>query len=93
MTQEKNISANNGYLMLFTSLFLLFGGIYLLFSYENAWFTILIFTAIFIFPGFILVNPNGSRVLLLFGKYVGTIKQNGFLGKPFLYKEKNFTSS
>ena len=88
MTQEKNISANNGYLMLFT-LFLLFGGIYLLFSYENAWFTILIFTAIFIFPGFILVNPNGSRVLLLFGKYVGTIKQNGFFWvNPFYTKKK-----
>ena len=89
MTQEKNISANNGYLMLFTSLFLLFGGIYLLFSYETAWFTILIFTAIFIFPGFILVNPNGSRVLLLFGKYVGTIKQNGFFWvNPFYTKKK-----
>jgi regulator of protease activity HflC (stomatin/prohibitin superfamily) len=29
-------------------------------------------------PGFFYVNPNGSRVLVLFGDYKGTVKQNGF---------------
>lgn len=34
--------------------------------------------SVFILPGFIVVNPNESRVLLLFGKYKGTVKQDGF---------------
>lgn len=37
--------------------------------------------------GFIIVNPNDSKVLNLFGKYVGTIKQDGFFwANPFFYK-------
>jgi regulator of protease activity HflC (stomatin/prohibitin superfamily) len=28
--------------------------------------------------GFIVVEPNGSKVLLLFGSYVGTVKRSGF---------------
>ena len=36
-----------------------------------------------------MVNPNGSRVLLLFGKYIGTIKHNGlFWVNPFYSKKK-----
>ena len=39
--------------------------------------------------GFILVNPNTSKVVLLFGKYVGTIKQNGlYWANPFYTKKK-----
>jgi regulator of protease activity HflC (stomatin/prohibitin superfamily) len=39
--------------------------------------------------GFIMVQPNGSRVLLLFGEYVGTIKKNGFYWvNPFYTKKK-----
>lgn len=37
--------------------------------------------------GFIVINPNSSRVMTLFGKYVGTIKQDGFFwANPFYYK-------
>jgi regulator of protease activity HflC (stomatin/prohibitin superfamily) len=36
-----------------------------------------------------MVQPNGSRVLLLFGKYVGTVKKNGFYWvNPFYTKKK-----
>ncbi|RYZ98634.1 MAG: SPFH domain-containing protein [Sphingobacteriaceae bacterium] len=43
----------------------------------------------FIFPGFIVVNPNESRVLTLFGKYVGSIKQDGFFWvNPLTTKRK-----
>jgi regulator of protease activity HflC (stomatin/prohibitin superfamily) len=39
--------------------------------------------------GFLMVQPNNSRVLLLFGKYVGTIKKNGFYWvNPFYTKTK-----
>ena len=31
-----------------------------------------------IFPGFLIINPNQSMVLTLFGKYIGTVKADGF---------------
>jgi regulator of protease activity HflC (stomatin/prohibitin superfamily) len=38
--------------------------------------------------GFTIVGPNESKVLTLFGKYVGTIKQNGFFWvNPFYYRK------
>lgn len=37
--------------------------------------------------GFIVINPNSSRVLTLFGKYVGTIREDGFFwANPFFIK-------
>lgn len=40
-------------------------------------------------PGFFFVNPNGSRVLTLFGEYKGTVKDNGFYWvNPFYTKKK-----
>lgn len=39
--------------------------------------------------GFIAVEPNSSRVLNLFGKYVGSVKTNGFFWvNPFFTKKK-----
>lgn len=36
-----------------------------------------------------MVQPNGSRVLLLFGKYVGSVKQNGFFWvNPFYTRQR-----
>lgn len=44
---------------------------------------------VFITPGFIIVNPNEARVLTLFGKYIGSIKQDGFFWvNPFTIKKK-----
>lgn len=39
-------------------------------------------------PGFFLVNPNGSKVLVLFGKYIGTVKSNGFFWSNPFYTKK-----
>ena len=36
------------------------------------------FTAIFVAKGFIVIYPNQSKVMTFFGKYVGTLKENGF---------------
>lgn len=45
---------------------------------------ILFIVFIVVVKGLIIVNPNHSRVLNLFGKYVGTIKANGlFFINPF----------
>lgn len=39
--------------------------------------------------GFMVVEPNEARVMVFFGKYKGTITDNGFLWvNPFYYKKK-----
>lgn len=89
MKEERIIIPANGYLMLFLVLILLFGGIAAFAMTKNALFTILIIAALFIAPGLLMVQPNNSRVLLLFGKYVGTVKKNGFYWtNPFYTKTK-----
>ncbi|MEZ4797451.1 MAG: SPFH domain-containing protein [Flavobacteriaceae bacterium] len=89
MKEEKIIVPANGYLMLFVFLVLFIGGIVSIITLQNPWFGFAILTAIAIAPGFIMVQPNGSRVLLLFGKYVGTVKRNGFYWvNPFYTKKK-----
>jgi len=41
-----------------------------------------------ILPGFFLVNPNMSRVLVLFGRYRGTVRRDGFhWTNPFTVKK------
>lgn len=88
MKEEKNHNATNGYIMLFVVLALLVAGIVLLRIYVGAF---MIFVALVMFAGFVLVNPNSSRVLLLFGKYVGTIKENGLFWVNPLYTKKRIS--
>ncbi len=88
MTNEKNSVPINGYTMLFIFLFLFLGGGFLLIRIPLIG-ALLLIIAFIILPGFVLVNPNSSRVLLLFGKYMGTIKKNGlFWVNPFYSKRK-----
>ena len=62
----------------------------------TAWILLPILTGVFLFfiyildlVGFMIVQPNESRVLTFFGKYSGTVKQNGFFWiNPFYSKEK-----
>jgi len=45
--------------------------------------------AILVLPGFFIINPNMSRVLVLFGKYRGTVRTQGFFWtNPFTFKHK-----
>ncbi|WP_047244728.1 SPFH domain-containing protein [Maribacter thermophilus] len=86
MSSEKQYSPVNGYIMLFVLFILLAAGVALLKIYVGI---LLIVIAMCCVPGFVLVNPNSSRVLLLFGKYVGTIKANGlFWVNPLFSKKK-----
>lgn len=46
--------------------------------------TVVVTLAIFLSPGFFTLQPNESRVLILFGSYVGTVRKDGFWwGNPF----------
>lgn len=89
MKQEKIIVPANGYLMLFVFLMLFFGSLGIAIALKNPVFILGLPLSLFIAPGFIMVQPNASRVLLLFGKYIGTVKQNGFYWvNPFYTKKK-----
>jgi len=89
MKEEKTIVPANGYTMLFTFLILFIGSIASIILFRSPIFGLGILVGIFLIPGFIMVQPNNSRVLLLFGKYVGTVKKNGFYWvNPFYTKKK-----
>lgn len=89
MEQEKIRSASSGYvmlLMLFVFIaMIVFGAIQ-----QNPFIIIPGIFAFFItISGFFIVAPNTSKVLLLFGKYKGTVKENGFFWvNPFYRKRK-----
>ncbi|MCF6213806.1 MAG: SPFH domain-containing protein [Flavobacteriaceae bacterium] len=87
MKKEKIIRPSSGYAMLFVNILALVLGIFGLVRMGNAWFVVLLLVFIFTLPGFFLVNPNTSKVLLLFGKYIGSVKDNGFYwANPFYTK-------
>ncbi|WP_417860707.1 SPFH domain-containing protein [Winogradskyella sediminis] len=89
MKEEKIIVPANGYVMLFLFTLLFFGSITAIIITHLAWPVFGIIIALILAFGFLMVQPNGSTVLLLFGKYVGTVKKNGFYWvNPFFTKKK-----
>jgi len=78
MKQEFIVKPNSGYLAVLMSI-LFIGGAIAGFAYEIIWLGV-IFMLLFIFTaiGFTVVDPNGSCVMVLFGAYKGTIRENGF---------------
>ncbi len=91
MKEEKIIKLANGYLMLFILITLLFGSIATAIRTEDPRFLIGTFIGLFGLFGFILVNPNTSKVVLLFGKYIGTIKDNGLYWANPLFRKKTIS--
>ncbi len=50
---------------------------------------ILFLVNMFVFGGFMQIEPNEARVMIFFGKYEGTVKENGFFWvNPFYTKKK-----
>lgn len=87
---EKVTKPMNGYLALVLSLVLLAVAIYLFTQAPNSPLMvvpgILCFAAtIFIWKGLMIIQPNHARVLNFFGKYVGSVKDNGMFFVNPLY--------
>ncbi|SDG99756.1 Regulator of protease activity HflC, stomatin/prohibitin superfamily [Pedobacter terrae] len=79
MYQEKIINPPSGYLTFALSIALLGASIFCFVSEIFLWGGVLLAIDVFlIFPGFLIINPNQSMVLTLFGKYLGTVKADGF---------------
>ncbi|MBK8557022.1 MAG: SPFH domain-containing protein [Lewinellaceae bacterium] len=88
---EKIVKPASGWSMLGLAFLLLVGGvasIVLKFSILLGALCIVTAFAVII-PGFIAIEPNTTRVLTLFGKYIGTVKDSGFFFvNPFYTKKK-----
>lgn len=84
----------SGFLVLFL-LFVLLGCCALLFTLETWWSTLLGILGIIKFFiclfGFMQIEPNNARVMVFFGKYKGTIKENGFFWVNPFYEKKKIT--
>lgn len=87
---EKSFDPISGYIMVFVALFLLVVGILVTAATNNGIVLGIFVTAFtFLLPGFFFLTPNTAMVLVLFGDYQGTIKQNGFFWvNPFFSKKK-----
>lgn len=89
MKQEFTVKPVSGYLAVLVAILLL-GGAIAGFYYEIIWLGFLL-TLLFVFTviGLTIVYPNGSCVMVLFGAYRGTIRENGFFWvNPFFMKRR-----
>jgi hypothetical protein len=96
MVRENVARAWSGWLMLFVLVIVLAGSVYGLIqsgrAHEGWWaagYTIVLVAAAIMLGGFIIVEPNEGKVVLLFGNYLGTIKKAGFWWmNPFCSKKR-----
>ncbi|NJL13489.1 MAG: SPFH domain-containing protein [Microscillaceae bacterium] len=87
MTNEKIVVPQSGYAMLLLLFFLLAGVVGAFLARIPIAGVLLLIAFLILSAGFFIVNPNGSKVLVLFGDYKGTVKKNGFYwANPFFTK-------
>jgi regulator of protease activity HflC (stomatin/prohibitin superfamily) len=89
MKNEKQIAPKNGYMMLvvfFVLIGLVIAGV--IFT-SSPWFLLMAPFLLIYMRGFFTVNPNGSKVMVLFGAYKGTVRDNGFFwANPFYTRQR-----
>jgi regulator of protease activity HflC (stomatin/prohibitin superfamily) len=89
MKEEKPFNPNTGFPMLLFVMLLFFGTIAALVMTRVPTFSLLFLVFFIMLPGFFIINPNSSRVMVFFGDYRGTVKKNGFFwANPFYSKKK-----
>lgn len=96
MITEKKINVMSGYIMLAVLPILFVANIILMIrafdTYQSVWgvvHVLMIPILGIMFFGFFMVHPNESKVLQLFGKYIGTVKETGLRwSNPFFGKKK-----
>lgn len=103
---ETPAKSMNGYSAFFVQVILIALNAFLIYYIAQSeqlsylWVEIPLFIGTLIFPaGFFVVQPNEARVLVLFGKYIGTVRVSGFwYANPFAMKRhvslriRNFNS-
>jgi len=85
MKTEKILTPLNGYLAIIISFVLAILIVYGL-STQNLYLAVpLIPVFIILMKGLVIISPNNAKVLLFFGKYTGSVKQNGLFWINPLY--------
>jgi regulator of protease activity HflC (stomatin/prohibitin superfamily) len=96
MFREKELKATNGLLVLVGGLVIIVVSVAGLIRAANlerpgmaiVW-ALLMVLAMFLMAGLFTVNPNEGRVLTLFGRYVGTVREAGlWFANPFFAKKR-----
>ncbi|MFD1550951.1 SPFH domain-containing protein [Putridiphycobacter roseus] len=91
MKSENNIKASSGYTYLVLLVLLIITLVVGMALTKNPIFLILFVFIALIVKGFFTVNPNGSKVLVLFGDYKGTVRDNGFFWANPFYSRESFS--
>ncbi|MDI9342676.1 MAG: SPFH domain-containing protein [Sediminibacterium sp.] len=85
MKTEKVIAPLNGYVIIFVLLVVVALAFYGAISNNSVLVVGSLLVFVVLAKGFVVVSPNTSKVLLLFGDYKGSIKQSGFFWINPLY--------
>ena len=89
MKEESGYSPMSGYIALVIIILLIGLPILAIIYMKMIWTVIFIALGIFGCAGLMTVNPNESKVLILFGAYKGTVKKNGFMWvNPFFTRKR-----
>jgi regulator of protease activity HflC (stomatin/prohibitin superfamily) len=89
MTNEKTLKPSSGYVFLLIVFLLLVAIIAGVAMARNPVALLLLPVVFVLMRGFFTVNPNSSKVMVLFGAYKGTVRDNGFFwANPFYTRQK-----
>ncbi|GBF32387.1 membrane protease family protein [Desulfocucumis palustris] len=98
--KEQKVWKVNGFLAILLVLLLLAGAIYLFLKLHIIAGILATLATVLLFSGITIVQPNQSRVVTFFGKYLGTIRDNGMwmtvpltVGKKVSLRVRNFNSA
>ena len=89
--KEQLVKPISGYSMLITGILLAGASTYAIIAFNNPWYAVMLIIAAVFFSGLFIVNPNHSKVLVLFGAYKGTVKANGFFWANPFFTKKNIS--
>jgi regulator of protease activity HflC (stomatin/prohibitin superfamily) len=91
MSTEKSYKPMSGYTMVMILLLTVGMGIAGTIMMRNPLFASLILISVILATGFFFINPNSSIVLVLFGDYKGTVRDNGFYWANPLFAKKRLS--
>lgn len=78
MVSEKKTTALSGYLAILV-LVISLGAVAFGIAYKQGWLIIIgVIIVLLILKGLLIINPNESSALILFGNYQGTVRKDGF---------------
>ncbi len=92
MKHEREISPASGYTIAGITLIVALISFFSLMISDIALLAIITIPALMLLlRGFIMIQPNGSMVVTLFGEYKGTVKKNGFFWVNPLFSRQNIS--